>query len=49
MAFYVWEATGISFTQQITDLIEQAVKDNELIKSRKLDYESDIVEKFVKG
>src|SRR3989344_9650157 len=44
MAFYLWEATGISFTQQITDLVEQAIKDNELVKSRKLDYESDIVE-----
>ena len=49
MAFYLWEATGISFTQQITDLVEQAIKDNELVKSRKLDYESDIVEKFIKS
>ncbi len=48
MAFYLWEATGITFTQQITDLIEQSIKDFEYQQSLKLDYESDIVEKFVK-
>lgn len=49
MAFYLWEATGISFTQQISDLIEQAVRDYSVITSSRLDYQSDIVEKFVQG
>lgn len=47
MAFYLWEASGISFKQQITDLIEQAVVDAHTSKSTALDYQSDIVEKFV--
>lgn len=49
MAFYLWEATGITFTQQITDLIEQAILDFKYQQSLKLDYESDIVDKFVKS
>lgn len=49
MAFYLWEASGITFPEQITDLIEQSIKDFEYQQSLKLDYESDIVEKFVKG
>lgn len=49
MAFYLWEAGGITFTQQITDLIEQSFVDFEYKQSLLLDYESDIVEKFVKG
>lgn len=47
MAFYLWEATGISFTQQITDLIEQAIKDQALAVGSRLDYQTDIVQKFV--
>jgi D-alanine-D-alanine ligase len=47
MAFYLWEAAGLSFQEQITRSIEQAAKDNEFRKSLKLEYESDIVEKFV--
>lgn len=47
MSFYLWEASGITFSQQITDLIEQGIKDYEVLKSKKIDYETDIVEKFV--
>lgn len=49
MAFYLWEATGISFTRQITDLIEQSIKDFRYNKALELDYKSDIVEKFIKS
>ena len=49
MAFYLWEASGITFTQQITDLIEQSFKDFEYKQFLKLDYESDILEKFFHG
>jgi D-alanine-D-alanine ligase len=49
MAFYLWEAAGINFTQQITDLIEQSIKDFRYSKSLELDYKSDIVEKFIKS
>lgn len=49
MAFYLWEASGIPFKQQITDLLEQAVRDAEVNKSTTLDYQSDIVDKFVQN
>lgn len=49
MGFYLWEAKGISFPQQITDLIEQAIIDFASTKSKRLDYTSDIVEKFLNG
>ncbi len=48
MAFYLWEATGISFKKQISDLIEEGVSAAENEKSFRLDYKSDIVEKFIK-
>ena len=48
MAFYLWEAAGISFKQQISDLIEQAIRDAEQAKIARLEYETDIIEKFVK-
>ena len=47
MAFYLWEASGVSFKQQISDLVEEAVIDAEYVKSLRLNYKSDIVEKFV--
>ena len=47
MAFYLWEASGISFRQQISDLVEQAVRDNTQTQSMDLDYKTDIVEKFI--
>lgn len=47
MAFYLWEASGVSFTKQITDLIEQSINDFASQQSFTLDYESDIVNKFI--
>lgn len=47
MAFYLWEATGIAFKQQISDLIEQSVKDLQSMRSAEMDYRTDIIEKFV--
>jgi len=46
MAFYLWEASGISFTQQISDLIEGALYDKEH-DPMPLEYKTAIVEKFV--
>ncbi|MEK7169123.1 MAG: hypothetical protein AAB778_03865 [Patescibacteria group bacterium] len=49
MAFYLWEASGISFKNQITDMLHQAEVDDNNRKSKLLKYDSDIVEKFVRG
>ena len=49
MAFYLWEAAGISFKQQITDSLEQAVLDAKESSDLNLEYKSDIVEKFVRS
>ncbi len=49
MSFYLWEAKGIRFTQQITDLIEQAIVDQANRSAKRLDYPTDIVEKFIKS
>lgn len=46
MSFYLWEAAGISFKQQITDLIENAVVRQQDTDSRQYTYKSDIIEKF---
>ncbi len=46
MSFYLWEASGITFKQQITDLIEECIS-NSPSKELALDYKSDIVHKFV--
>ena len=47
MAYYLWEASGIPFRQQITDAIEEAVCAQQEAISRRLDYSTDIIEKFV--
>jgi D-alanine-D-alanine ligase len=47
MSYYLWEASGISFKEQITDLINQAIVDFEKQKSKNFEYKSDIIEKFV--
>jgi len=49
MAFYLWEAKGESFTEQITKAIEESIRDQEERVSKRLKYESDIIEKFVAG
>lgn len=48
VAFYLWEASGISFKEQITEAIEQAVIDYRTAKSLRLMHKSDIVEKFIR-
>ncbi|MBP9691565.1 hypothetical protein KBD81_05810 [Candidatus Woesebacteria bacterium] len=47
MSFYLWEATGISFKDQITALIEQAIKDSSLQTNLNLEYSSDIIDRFI--
>jgi D-alanine-D-alanine ligase len=47
MAFYLWEASGIPFKQQISDLIEQSMRDDAQRRSMNLEYKTDIVEKFI--
>lgn len=47
VAFYLWEAAGITFKNQITDLVEQSVKDFHETAGMQLDYKSGIVNKFV--
>jgi len=49
MAFYLWEASGELFEDQITELLEEAVRAHEESKSFIYDYHTDIVEKFVGG
>lgn len=49
VAFYLWEADGVPFKQQITDSIEQAARDHRKRESTHFDYKTDIVEKFVKS
>lgn len=46
MAFYLWEAAGIPFQTQITDSIEEAVLEADKRNSKRLDYKSDIIERF---
>lgn len=47
VAFYLWEASGVSFRDQITASIEQAILEKRNRDSKRFDYESDIVEQFV--
>jgi D-alanine-D-alanine ligase len=49
MAYYLWEASGIPFRTQISDLIEEAILDAKKKAAARLDYHSDIVERFVRG
>ncbi len=47
MAFYLWEAKGIMFQSQITDLIEESITQRDRTISKRFSYSTDIVEKFV--
>ncbi|PJA15863.1 hypothetical protein CO112_04020 [Candidatus Dojkabacteria bacterium CG_4_9_14_3_um_filter_150_Dojkabacteria_WS6_41_13] len=49
LAFFLWEAKGITFREQITDLIEQSVKDAQVTKGHEIDYTTNILEKFGKS
>lgn len=47
LAFYLWEARGISYTQQLDEMIEEGRKKRDRSSSQVFDHESDIVEKFI--
>lgn len=49
MAFYLWEAKGISFKQQISDLIEESILDNEALHSINYIHRTDIIKNFIKN
>lgn len=49
MSFYLWEASGIQFKQQITDLIEECINNTKSSSGLDLDYSTDIVKKFVES
>jgi D-alanine-D-alanine ligase len=49
MSFYLWEASGELFKDQITELLEESVRANEESKSLVYDYHTDIVEKFIES
>jgi D-alanine-D-alanine ligase len=49
VSYYLWEAVGESFTEQITHALTDAVRQFESRHTLDLEYESDIVEKFVAG
>jgi D-alanine-D-alanine ligase len=49
LAFYLWEASGVPFRDQITASIDQSFVEQKHKDLLKFQYESDIVEKFVKG
>lgn len=48
MAYYLWEASGIPFSTQITDAVEMAVVRAKEREGLVLDYKSDIIERFTK-
>ena len=47
MSYYLWEAEGITFKEQITESIEQAELDYQEKVSKNLSYDTDIVKKFI--
>lgn len=47
MSFYLWEASGKTFKLQISELINISIKEFEESKSRFIEHNTDIVEKFV--
>ena len=47
MSFYLWEASGVPFRTQITESLEQALRDGEERQSFNLEYDTDVVEKFI--
>jgi D-alanine-D-alanine ligase len=47
VAFYLWEASGIQFQEQITQSLERAFEAKNEREAYRLEYETNIVEKFV--
>lgn len=48
MAFYLWEASGIPYRDQISNLLEQSVTEAKNRTAARLEYSSDIIERFVR-
>lgn len=46
LSYYLWEAAGIPFNDQITQSLDQAIYEQEIKDCLKFNYDSDIVEKF---
>jgi D-alanine-D-alanine ligase len=46
IAYFLWEAVGIPYTQQVTDALEQAVVVQKSVESKHFDYTTDIVDRF---
>jgi D-alanine-D-alanine ligase len=49
MSFYLWEVDGISFTEQITELIEESVNSCNLRYKENYVYKTDIIDNFIKS
>jgi len=49
MAFYLWEVMGMPFKQQISELIEESVRENRTSDSINYVHKTDIIKKFIKG
>lgn len=49
VSYYLWEAVGKSFTEQISSALTDAVRQFESRHTLDLEYESDIVEKFIQS
>jgi D-alanine-D-alanine ligase len=47
MSYYLWEASGVSFKNQITDLIQQSFVDAQSQNAKHISYSTDIVSKFI--
>lgn len=49
MSFYLWEAAGVPFKRQITECLYEAIRVQTEKSSLRLEYQTDIVEKFVQS
>jgi D-alanine-D-alanine ligase len=47
LAYYLWEVEGISFKDQLTEMIEQSVYDFKQSDSLNYVYQTDIIKKFI--
>jgi D-alanine-D-alanine ligase len=49
LAYYLWEAKGIPFSRQLSDLIEESIAHFNSRYSNSFIHKTDIVEKFIKN
>lgn len=47
MSFYLWEITGITFKQQLSDLIENSIYENKISNSINYVHRTDIIKNFI--